>query len=212
MDRRLIAILGLVVLGLIGLFIFTQNKAAAPTLASNAKASNHIKGKVDSRVKLLIYSDFQCSACYRFYPIESQVINKYIDKISVQFRHFPIESSHPNARAASRAAEAAGLQGKFFEMHNELFDNYSSWTNSNNPLSVFTELAKKMGLDVKRFKTDFASESVNNTISADKKAGEDVGIDGTPTYFLNNKKLDNGDIATVEQFSAVIEKAIEKSK
>nr|MBP6916946.1 DsbA family protein [Candidatus Saccharibacteria bacterium] len=99
-----------------------------------------------------------------------------------------------------------------FEMHNELFDNYSSWTNSNNPLRVFTELANKMGLDVKRFKTDFASESVNNTISADKKAGEDAGIDGTPTYFLNNKKLDNGDIATVEQFSAVIEKAIEKSK
>jgi protein-disulfide isomerase len=157
---------------------------------------------------LVVYGDFQCSACEAFFPIESQVLQKYLGQITFTFRNFPIESLHPNALAAARAAEAASLQGKFFEMHDLLYQNQSSWENLSDPLPYFEQMASSLSLNMNKFKTDFASEAVNNTIAADMQDGTKKGVDGTPAYFLNGTKLNNQDIDSVASFSAKIDQAI----
>jgi protein-disulfide isomerase len=211
MDRRFIIVLAIVIIGLGGLFVFTRNKAQAPGSETVTAVSNHTEGNTASGVKLLVYGDFQCSACVAFYPIEKQVVDKYIDKISFTFREFPLDSIHPNARASARAAEAAGLQGKFFEMHNMLYENQDSWLNSTSPLTVFEKFATMLGLDANKFKTDFSSEAVNSTINADYKEGTQRGVSGTPSYYLNDKLLNNEEIQTVEKFSAKIDEAIQSA-
>lgn len=216
MDKRFIVILVILVVGLGGLFIFTRNKASAPgsnnDTNTTASVSNHTKGNTASKVNLTVYGDFECSACEQFFPIEKQVVDKYINDITFTFRHFPLDSIHKNARAAARAAEAAGNQGKFFEMHDLLYQNQSSWLGQSDPLTVFTQMATGLKLDINKFKTDFASEAVNATINADYKEGTSKKVEGTPTYFLNGQELKLEEIQTVEQFSAKIDAAIKASK
>lgn len=216
MDKRFLIVLTVVILGLAGLFIFTRNKANAPSAgggtSSASTTSNHTEGGNAKKVSLIVYGDFQCPACEQMYPIEKQVVQKYYNDISFTFRHFPLDSIHPNARAASRAAEAAGLQGKFFEMHNSLYENQSLWVSQSDPLPSFVQLATALNLNIDKFKTDFASEAVNSTINADLNQGKKDSIEGTPTYILNGQKLNNQDISSVDKFSAKIDEAIKSSK
>ena len=212
MDKRFIIILAVVVLGLAGIFFIGKSKSTTNNnTGSVGTTSNHTKGSNAKNVNLLVYGDFQCPVCGQFYPVEKKIINTYQNDILFTFRHFPLDSIHPNARAASRAAEAAGLQGKFFEMHDLLYENQSAWSSSTNPLNTFTSYAQQLGLDVDKFKVDFTSEVVNSTINADLKEGNQKGVTGTPTYYLNGKKLENGDIGSYEKFATIIEQAIKDS-
>ena len=138
------------------------------------------------------------------------MIDKYKDDIAFTFRHFPIDTIHPNARAAARAAEAAGAQGKFFEMHDLLYQTQSQWSSqvTTNPQPIFENFAKEIGLDINKYTIDYASDTTNSTINADKQEGNNKGVNGTPTYFINGVKIDNGQITSVEGFSKVIEDAI----
>src|ERR1039457_2576142 len=106
MDKRFIAILVIVVLAIGGLFIFTnkKNNSSSSSTTTTASVSNHTEGNTASKVHLTVYGDFQCSACEAFFPIESQVLQKYLSQITFTFREFPIESLHPTALAAARAA------------------------------------------------------------------------------------------------------------
>jgi protein-disulfide isomerase len=215
MDKRFIVILVVVVLGLGGIFILGKNKSSSSTNSSSSSTgvvSNHTRGENAKNVTLTVYGDFQCPVCGQFYPIEKQVVDTYQKDISFRFMHFPLESIHPNARAAARAAEAAGLQGKFFEMHDLLYVNQAAWSSSTDAYPVFESFAKQIGLDTTKFKTDFASETVNGTINADLKDGNGKSVSGTPTYYLNGEKLNNGDISTYEKFAAKVQDAINKSK
>lgn len=214
MDRKFLIILAVAVVSLVGIFIYSSNKSSnndSGTATTNASTSNHSKGGNAKNVELLAYGDFQCPACAQFYPIEKQVVDKYINDIKFTFRHYPLDSIHPNARAAHRAAEAAGLQGKFFEMHDLLYERNQEWVNLSSPQATFEQYAINLGLNIDKFKTDYASESVNATINADKKEGNSKQITGTPTYFINGKKIENGDISSVEAFSKQIEEAIKAS-
>lgn len=215
MDRKFLIILAVAVVGLVGIFVYSSNKNSknsdANTSSSTASVSNHSKGANTKNVELLAYGDFQCPACAQFYPIEKQVVDKYINDIKFTFRHYPLDSIHPNARAAHRAAEAAGLQGKFFEMHDLLYEKNQEWVNLTSPQTTFEQYAVSLSLNLDKFKTDYASESVNATINADKKEGNSKQITGTPTYFINGKKIDNGDISSVEAFSKQIDEAIKAS-
>jgi protein-disulfide isomerase len=207
MDRRFIIILLVVIFGLGGLFYFSGDKSISNNNGnSSVSVSNHKKGGNAKNVEVKVYEDFECSACHAFFPVEKQVIDKYINDISFMFRHFVLDY-HQNARAAARAAEAAGNQGKFFEMHDKLYENYDMWVGSADPLNIFTKLAKILELDEEKFKADYYSETTNSIINADYKDGSNNGVDGTPTYFIDGKKMSNQDISTVDKFSAEIEKA-----
>jgi protein-disulfide isomerase len=209
MDKRFWAIVGIIVVLFIGFVAVKNNdKAAAP--ASAAKPTNNVRGKLDSKVTLIEYGDFQCPACGQYYPIVEQVYTKYADKVKFQFRNFPLTSLHPNAFAGSRAAEAAAKQNKFWDMYNKLYSNQTEWAQSSNPNKLFEGYAKSIGLNIAQYQADFKSKSVNDAVRADMDAGDKLGANSTPTFVLNGTKIENPN-PTVEAFSKVLDKALERS-
>lgn len=210
MDKRFLAILAVIVVGFLGFFIIGKQKDSTNNSNTNVAATNHSVGQGTKKVVLVEYGDFQCPACGGFYPLIKQVKEKYGDQITFTFKNFPIDSIHPNARAAHRAAEAASNQGKFFEMHDLLYENQQSWVNSNNVKSIFEGYATKLSLDIDKFKADYLSENTNEVINADINEGKDKGVSGTPSFFLNGTQLDNNTIRTVDQLSALIDAEIKK--
>jgi protein-disulfide isomerase len=208
MDKRFWGFLAVVVIVLGGIFFITSdNKANAPS--GDVKVSNHVVGQGTTGVKLVEYGDFQCPACGQYYPVVKQIKEKYGDQITFQFRNFPLFQIHQNAIASSRAAEAAAIQDKFWEMHDLLYENQDSWSASSNPQQVFESFAKQLGLDTAKFKEDYKSSRVNDQVQADIKEGNRLKVDSTPTFFLDGKKISSPQ-PTVDAFSKVIDSAIEQ--
>ncbi|MEK7103103.1 MAG: thioredoxin domain-containing protein [Patescibacteria group bacterium] len=185
----------LVVLGIIiGIAIATTpNGASSTPPVSNDTlpvAGDWLKGSKDAKVQVIEYSDLQCPACSGYDRNIKQLTAEFGDKIGFTYRHFPLKSIHKNAERASWAAEAAGSQGKFWEMHDKLFDTQSQWSDESDPLNRFIGYAKDLGLDENKFKTDFNSSSLHDKVNAQLAAGERAGVDATPTLFLNGKKIE----------------------
>ncbi len=152
--------------------------------------ADQVFGKLDSKVILIEYGDFQCPGCGGAHPTVKEVTEKYKDQVAFIFRNFPLVSAHPNARAAAATAEAAGLQGKYWEMHNKLYENQSFWQSlsANERTDFFVGYASELGLDVEVFKADLSSPKVNQKISFDQALGKKAGVDATPTFFLDGQK------------------------
>lgn len=175
---------------------------------SSAKATNHTLGKGGKGVTLLEYGDYQCPACGTFHPVVKQIVQKYEADIIFQFRNYPLEAIHTNARAGSRAAEAANLQGKFWEMHDMLYENQSSWSSVTDPYQVFKGYAQQIGVaDLAKFETDYRSSAVNDIINADLREGQKIEITSTPTFILDGKVLKENP-NTIEAFYKLIDDAI----
>lgn len=191
MSKQFFAALLVVVAVLGGIFFLNQKQASAPDGGGNAaQTTTHTQGEGTAGVTLVEYGDFQCPACGAFYPIVQEIKAKYGDQITFQFRHFPLSQIHPNAFAAHRAAEAAGLQGKFFEMHDLLYERQQAWSTASNAVETYNGYAEELGLNIDQFKQDFSSASVNATINADIRAGQEIGATSTPTFVLNGQKLE----------------------
>ena len=194
MSKNFIITLAVVILGLFGIFFITSKKDtknSTPLNSSSAQLSNHTIGENKKNVVLVEYGDYQCPACGAYYPLIKQVVESYKTDIQFQFRNFPLQQIHKNARAAARAAEAASKQNKFWEMHDLLYEQQSSWEQSSAVNTIFEQYAKQIGLNVEQYKTDFASNEVNDIINADFNEGTRLGVESTPTFFLQGKKLDN---------------------
>jgi len=194
----------------IGGFIwFTQPDPSA----SNSLATNHVTGQGSSGVTLIEYADFQCPACKSFYPVIKELKTKYEKEIFVQYRHYPLEAIHANARASARAAEAAHKQGKFWEMHDALFENQEVWKDASDPLSYYKGYAQQIGVsDLAKFESDYKSSEINDIINADLKEGQKLSITATPTFVLDGKAITNNP-SSAEDFYKLIDEAIaNKSK
>lgn len=173
---------------------FAPEEANAPQSGALTDITDKdwVKGNPDAPVTLIEYTDFQCPACGAYYPILDQVSKDLGDKVKIVIRHFPLMQIHPNALPAARAAEAAGRQGKFWEMYDLLFVNQKEWSSAADPLkSIFPAYAGRIGLDVEQFKKDMSDSSLDDKITADRETGNDLKISGTPSFFLNGKKLEN---------------------
>lgn len=196
------------VAGTIALMAGLASKSpAAQFIGGAVKAaddSDWIKGAPlkDTKVTLIEYSDFECPACGAYYPMVKQLGQEF-KNISIIYRHFPLPQ-HANARGAAQAAEAAGQQGKFWEMHNLLFDNQTTWSGSTAAEQIFTAYAQNLGLEMTKFKTDFNSAETKTKIEADYQSGAKE-IDGTPTFFLNDKKIQNPQ--NYDDFRSIIQQA-----
>lgn len=153
--------------------------------------ADHVFGKKDSKVTMIEYGDFQCPGCEAAYPTMKAISEKYEGQIAFVFRNFPLTDKHPNAKAAAAAAEAAGLQNKYWEMHNKLYDEQSNWENLdiNQRTSAFAGYAQALGLNVDTFKTDLTSDAVNQKITFDQALGRKANVDATPTILLNGKPV-----------------------
>ncbi len=153
--------------------------------------ADQVFGKSDSKVIFIEYGDFQCPGCGGAYPIVKSVTEKYQGQVAFVFRNFPLVTLHPNARAAAAAAEAAGLQGKYWDMHNKLYENQNAWENlsPSDRTDFFVGYAKALNLNTDTFKTDMASTKVNQKISFDQAVGKKAEVNATPTFFLDGGKL-----------------------
>lgn len=193
MSNKFLAILIAIIIGVGAIFWFTRDKANAPTSSGNntSQTTNHVIGNGKKSVTLIEYGDYQCPACGAYYPIVKSVVDKYKDDIYFQFRNFPLVQIHQNAFAGARAAEAADKQGKFWEMHDLLYEQQNTWSQGSTPKTYFDSYAQQLGLDLNKFNQDYASTEVNNLINADVKAAQAAGGTGTPTFILDGKKIDN---------------------
>jgi protein-disulfide isomerase len=212
MSRRFVLILVAVVVVFGGIMVLSRKKDKASTNSSNTSstASNHTFGEGKKGVVLIEYGDYQCPACGQFYPIVKQVAEKYKSDITFQFRNFPLVQSHPNAMQAARTAEAASLQGKFWEMHDLLYEQQQNWQTSTSVSQIFADYAAQLGLNVEKFKQDVTSTPVADVIDADIKAAQAAGGTGTPTFVLDGKKIDNP--RSLEDFNKKIDDAIAAKK
>lgn len=212
MSKQFLIAMAVCVLALFGIYALTSdNKTAeAPENTTGSTLSNNVTGKNAKKVSLVEYGDFQCSACGQYHPLVKQIIDKYGNDIQFQFRNYPIQSLHPNARAASRAAEAAAKQNKYWEMHDLLFEQQASWEASSAVNTIFDGYASQLKLDTAKFKKDFASSEVNKIITADFNEGTKLGVNSTPTFFLQGKKIENPQ--TLEDFNKLIDEAIKNAK
>jgi protein-disulfide isomerase len=158
------------------------------TLADAVTASDWIRGNINAKVTLVEYSDFQCPACAAAEPTLEMLLKEFGDKIQLIYRHYPL-MGHPYSQNAARAAEAAGKQGKFWEMHDLLFKNQTIWSNSNNIDETFIFYAQTLNLDKDKFISDSKSTETQKNIDEDFASGNRSNINGTPTFFLNGQKL-----------------------
>ncbi|HEY1041272.1 MAG TPA: thioredoxin domain-containing protein [Candidatus Paceibacterota bacterium] len=185
---------------IVGAFVFSKN-AVQDEVVSNepvamdilVKPNSHTTGlsQGESKVTLVEFADFECPACAYAHPMTKKIMKDYADKITLVYRNFPL---HINSNLAIYAAEAAGEQGKFWEMHDRLFEGQQSWTGkpTKEVKEIFGQYATEIGLDVTKFKDVMDSKKYDNLIESDKKDGNTAGVGGTPTFFLNGKRLEGG--------------------
>jgi len=166
----------------------------------------HIKGNVEASVELVEYSDLQCPACGVYYPVVKQLLDEFGDDMKFTYRHFPLRSIHSNAEGAALATEAAGLQGKFWEMHDILFERQVEWSGKRGD-DIFTPYAEEIGIDTLKFESDMSfNEDIKNQVESDYQGGLALNVNSTPSFFLNGVKMQNP--RSYEEFRSVIQQLI----
>ena len=135
------------------------------------------------------FGDYQCPPCGNLHPHMTAIKKDYGERIRFVFHHFPLTTIHANASMAAEAAVAAGYQGKFWEMHNLLYDNQKAWSEVPDLQPVVTSFARTIGLDLNRFLTDMKSPRTASTIASDVDQAMRRGVDSTPTIFIDGEKI-----------------------
>jgi protein-disulfide isomerase len=148
---------------------------------------DHVQGNANAAVELLEFGDYQCGFCGAAFPIIKEIQETFGDQVKFVFRNFPLVQAHPYARIAALAAEAAALQGKFWEMHDAIYMKQDELGEE-----LFIRQVEKLGLDVDQFKKDMESEKVQTKVEDDFESGIRSGVNGTPSFFVNGEKFDGG--------------------
>lgn len=185
----------------------TKIIAASP---DNGNIGDHVFGSKEGKTILIEYGDFQCPGCASAYPNLKEVSEEFKDELTFIFRNLPLTSIHPNARAAATAAEAAGLQGKYWGMHDLLYENQNEWSqSSDNRQSFFTSYAEKAGVaDIEKFKTDIASEDISKKINFDLALARKIGATSTPTILLNGESIESNVWSNKDELKKKVEEAL----
>ena len=186
--------------------------APRPAPASNIARITHLRGRADAPVLLEEYGDFQCPPCGFFHPVLKRLEGEYATQLRVAFHHYPLRGMHKNAGEAANAAEAAGLQGKFWQMHDLLFEKQSEWKDAAPARPVFLKYARTLGLDIQKFTQDIDSTTVGNRVLTDENEGTARGVTGTPTVFLNGRELPYETAIDYNKLRAAIENELASKK
>ena len=172
-----------------GFALYRAKKIAAPSAATGGPASgSHIRGPKTAAVTIEEFGDFQCPPCAGMAAVLKKTEEEYGSRLRVIFHHFPLVN-HVHARAAAHAAEAADLQGKFWEMHDLLYQEQAAWSKAEKVEPLFESYARKIGLDVERFERDLQDPKVAARVETDQKLGSSRGVTSTPTLFINEVLL-----------------------
>jgi NhaA family Na+:H+ antiporter len=187
-----LVLIGVVLVAAIGAgaWYFTQTRRAGSVASGDAGAEPpRALGPETAPVVLEEFGDYQCPSCGQVYPEVEEIRREYGDRLRLIFRHYPLTRIHPHALLAAHAAEAAGLQGKFWEMHRALYEDQQTWSRTRDPRPLFESYARRTGLDVERFRRDVGGAEVDARVVADHRRAQSLGLDSTPTFFLNGRKL-----------------------
>ena len=154
------------------------------TLTLPVNAADHYQGNANAAVTLIEYGDYECPYCGRAFPLIKRLLKERSDKLHFVFRNFPLRMTHLHAYMSAVAAEAAGKQDKFWEMHDLIFENQRRLSTN-----FLSSLAEKIGLDLTQFDKDSKSEEIRNKIQMDFESGIRSGVNRTPTFFINGSPL-----------------------
>jgi protein-disulfide isomerase len=187
----------LLCLGILGLIIVMNKKDSsswngdASKIISTGPIADHVSGSNAQKVTLIEYGDYQCPGCETVYPTIKQIAETYKDNLTFIFRNMPLTTLHPNALAAATAAEAAGLQGKYYEYHDLLYEDQNAWKDAaaSDRTGKFEEYAKQLSLDVSKFKSDLSSPQIIEKINRDRSTASTFSVTSTPTLVLNGQKV-----------------------
>lgn len=206
--------MGIIVLVVVGLGVIlsrTENTAVAPAKSTGGiiREDSHMTGDKNAKVTVVEFGDYQCPACAAANPIVKQIISDYKNNkdFNFVFMNFPL-AQHANAQISAEAAEAAGEQGKFWEMHDKIYESQNKWNNVANPLGIFVGYAQQLSLDTAKFKQAIQENKFKDIIAADASKGTELGVNATPTFFINQEKLPG--IPDQAGFKKIIDDALSK--
>lgn len=194
MDKKIaVLITGVCFLILFGGILLSSKSSSTSNLGRTVNIADlngdarHAKGNPEAKVTVVEVADFQCPACAQAHPYIKALVDAHPDDLYFVYRHFPL-SQHKNAFTASEASEAAGDQGKFWEMYDILYQKQSDWEGSDASIDKFTEYAKELGLNTEQFKKDLTDHKFKDIVQKDLDNGIKIGINSTPTFFINGKE------------------------
>jgi protein-disulfide isomerase len=191
----LVIVAGVLVAGSVAIYMSRQGSSTndVPDASGAVGQTTRVRGAADAKITLVEYGDYQCPTCGRYHPIIQELLNRYPGKIKLEYHHFPLVQMHSNAMMASLAAEAAGDQGKFWEMHDLLFEYQQLWGDlrqpNPNPEEIFLQFALQIGLDSNKFMQALRSPETTERVLADVRRGNPIVTKGTPTFVLDGQVL-----------------------
>ena len=186
-----------------GVFLATRQHSPTPTTTVDSSllvnSDSHQTATESARITLVEFGDYQCPACGAAHPVLKQLLAKYGDHVNLVFRNFPL-TQHKNAYLAAEAAEAAGEQGKYWPMHDLLYDRQKDWAEAADPLPLFVEYAKSLELDPSKFSKSLQDHKFITVIQTDLTEGNKSGVNSTPTFFINGSQF----AGNVDQLEALL--------
>jgi len=208
-EAKIISGVGVLFFALFALLIYKTNTSSQAVADPNLLIGqvSYMTGTKDAKVNVVEFGDYQCPACAYASPIVQQLVDAYKDNPNVNFvfRNFPLPQ-HSNAMISAEAAEAARAQGKFLEMSEILYERQNEWSGSSKALEIFTGYAKELGLDIKAFTDSVNQKKFQETIIKDRSDGQALGVNSTPSFFINGEKL-NG-IPSFDEFKKIIDEKL----
>lgn len=182
-------ILGLVlVAAIVGAVFFYQKNYGIHFGPVKASDTTKAKGPANAKITIVGYSDFQCPACQTAEPVISKLVKEYPQDVRFIFRHFPLKM-HLWSSLAHQATECANQKGKFWEFHDKLFSTQKEWSNPMNPTERFLAFAKELNLNLDQFATCLSDKKVTDIVQEERRQGEELKIQSTPTFFVNGERL-----------------------
>lgn len=201
-----IGIASVLFLGLFSFLVFIgKSSKSTPIVLSSL---GQTKGPENAKVTVVEFADFQCPACKTYYPVVKETLGGLGDRVRFVYKHFPLASIHANAIPAAKAAEAAGAQGKFFEMHDLLYDKQLEWSElpQDAAKEKFISYAEALSVDLEKFKKDYDRDDLEEKIKKNQEEGINNGVNATPTFFVNGKKIQNPNDSA--EFKKIIEREL----
>ncbi len=212
-ENKPLIIIGIVTILIIVGGIFLTSRQSSSPKSTPAPVSQEIlvpEGSIkestpSAQVTLVEFADFQCPTCKTVEPFIKQIRKDFAGQLTYVYRYFPLDS-HKNAVPSALAAEAANQQGKFWQMHDMLYEKQDDWADSNTPKDIFIEYAKTLKLDIEKFKKDFDDPKTKEKVEKDKVDGYAAGVGGTPTFYINGTKIPA--VPTYETLKSLIEQEL----
>jgi protein-disulfide isomerase len=208
----IVIILAVAVAAGAAVFLSRQPSATAETNAAplnvDLKGNGHFRGPEDAQLTLVEFGDYQCPYCASFHPFVKEILNRYPKQVRLEFRHFPLITVHPNSLAASKAAEAAGEQGHYWEMHDALFEYQNEWASKPDPKPVFAAIANRIGINGTILVQTMESPRLQERILKDVEQGDKGAVQAVPTFFIKGQQVPIK--LSMDDFVQVIEAHLKK--